>query len=27
LTEEERAENDEKYKLWFQHRKNAKGLW
>ena len=27
LTDEERAANDEKYKLWFEHRKNAKSLW
>ncbi len=27
LTDEERAANVEKYKLWFEHRKNAKGLW
>ena len=27
LTDEERAANVLKYKLWFEHRKNAKGLW
>ena len=27
LTDEERAANVEKYKLWFEHRKNANGLW
>ena len=27
LTDEERAANDKKYELWFEHRKNAKGLW
>ena len=27
LTAEERAANDEKDKRWFEHRKNAKGLW
>ena len=27
LTDEERAANVEKYKLWIKHRKNAKGLW
>ena len=27
LTDEERAANEKKDKLWFEHRKNAKGLW
>ena len=27
LTDKERAANYEKDKLWFKHRKNAKGLW
>ncbi len=27
LTAEERAENEEKDKRWFEYRKTAKGLW
>ena len=27
LTAEERAANEVKDKLWFEHRRNAKGLW
>ena len=27
LTDEERAANEKKDKLWFEHRKNAKSLW